>query len=53
MAKRQNGVLVSMVRGKTLAYALFTLQERGRLFWATLKKCMKAKSLGYTAAITT
>ncbi|MCH8553017.1 MAG: translational GTPase TypA [Natronospirillum sp.] len=29
---RQNGVLVSMVSGKSLAYALFTLQERGRLF---------------------
>ena len=27
-----NGVLVSMVSGKTLAYALFSLQERGRLF---------------------
>jgi len=32
LAKRQNGVLVSMVKGKTLAYALFNLQERGRLF---------------------
>ncbi len=32
MASRQNGVLVSMVKGKTLAYALFSLQERGRLF---------------------
>ncbi|MFL0810226.1 MAG: translational GTPase TypA [Agarilytica sp.] len=32
VAKRQNGVLVSMVKGKTLAYALFSLQERGRLF---------------------
>jgi GTP-binding protein len=29
---RNNGVLISNVRGKTLAYALFTLQERGRLF---------------------
>ncbi len=29
---RKNGVLVSMVRGKTLGYSLFTLQERGRLF---------------------
>ena len=29
---RHNGVLVSMVKGKTLAYALFTLQDRGRLF---------------------
>ncbi|MBE0484470.1 MAG: translational GTPase TypA [Bacterioplanes sp.] len=29
---RHNGVLVSMVSGKILGYALFTLQERGRLF---------------------
>ncbi|MCY0965208.1 translational GTPase TypA [Parathalassolituus penaei] len=29
---RHNGVLVSMVAGKILGYALFTLQERGRLF---------------------
>jgi len=29
---RRNGVLVSMVKGKALAYALFTLQDRGRLF---------------------
>ena len=32
LASRTNGVLVSMVKGKTLAYALFTLQYRGRLF---------------------
>ena len=32
MGQRQNGVLVSMMSGKTLAYALFTLQDRGRLF---------------------
>ncbi len=32
IAKRVNGVLVSMVKGKTLAYSLFTLQDRGRLF---------------------
>ncbi|MGD8175774.1 translational GTPase TypA [Marinimicrobium sp. ARAG 43.8] len=32
MAKRPNGVLVSMVKGKTLAYALYALQDRGRLF---------------------
>ena len=29
---RVNGVLVSMANGKALAYALFNLQERGRLF---------------------
>ena len=32
LAKRQNGVLVSMTAGKTLAYSLFNLQERGRMF---------------------
>jgi len=29
---RNNGVLVSMVKGKALGYSLFNLQERGRLF---------------------
>ena len=29
---RQNGVLVSMTKGKTLAYSLFNLQNRGKLF---------------------
>lgn len=33
VAKRQNGVLISMVKGKTLAYGLHPLQERGRLFY--------------------
>ena len=32
LAKRQNGVLVSMAAGKTLAYSLYNLQERGRMF---------------------
>ncbi len=32
LAKRQNGVLVAMTAGKTLAYSLFNLQERGRMF---------------------
>lgn len=32
IGKRNRGVLVSMVKGKTLAFALFTLQDRGRLF---------------------
>jgi len=31
---RANGVLVSMVQGKTLAYALYNLQDRGRMFVA-------------------
>jgi len=31
LAQRQNGVLISKDTGKALAYALFNLQERGRL----------------------
>lgn len=31
-AQRKNGVMVSMVDGKVLGYALFSLQERGRMF---------------------
>jgi GTP-binding protein len=30
--RRSNGVLVSLCKGKTLAYSLFTLQDRGRMF---------------------
>ncbi|MCY3769329.1 MAG: translational GTPase TypA [Gammaproteobacteria bacterium] len=32
IANRRNGTLVSMANGKALAFALFNLQERGRLF---------------------
>ncbi|WP_299731787.1 translational GTPase TypA [uncultured Endozoicomonas sp.] len=32
VGQRNNGVMVSMANGKVLAYSLFTLQERGRLF---------------------
>jgi GTP-binding protein len=32
VGSRQNGVLISMVTGKTAAFALFNLQSRGRLF---------------------
>jgi GTP-binding protein len=32
IGQRVNGVLISMVTGKALGYALFNLQERGRLF---------------------
>jgi len=31
LGQRGNGVMVSMVQGKALAYALFNLQERGRM----------------------
>ncbi|TNC82378.1 MAG: translational GTPase TypA [Oleiphilus sp.] len=32
VVSRQNGVLISNIKGKTLAYSLYTLQDRGRLF---------------------
>jgi GTP-binding protein len=32
IAKRINGVMYSMIAGKTLSYALFNLQNRGKLF---------------------
>ena len=32
IAKRSNGVMYSMIAGKTLSYALFNLQNRGKLF---------------------
>jgi GTP-binding protein len=32
LAARSRGVLVSMVRGKTLGFSLFNLQDRGKLF---------------------
>ncbi len=32
LASRVNGVLVSMVNGKALGYALYNLQDRGRMF---------------------
>jgi GTP-binding protein len=34
LAERSSGVMVSNARGEVLAYALFNLQERGRLFVA-------------------
>ena len=34
MARRSNGVLISMVPGKAVGYALFALQERSELFVA-------------------
>jgi GTP-binding protein len=32
IGQRVNGVMISMVAGKALGYALFNLQERGRMF---------------------
>ena len=46
VAKRQNGVLVSMIAGKTLAYSLFNLQERGRMFVGHGKEIYKGQIVG-------
>ena len=43
---RKNGVLVSMVKGKTLAYAMNTIQERGRLFIETNTEVYEGMILG-------
>jgi GTP-binding protein len=43
---RSNGVLVSMVNGKTLAYALFNLQDRGRLFVARTIEVYEGQIVG-------
>ncbi|GAB3368821.1 translational GTPase TypA [Spongiibacter taiwanensis] len=46
MAGRQNGVLVSMVKGKTLAYGLFNLQDRGRLFLGHAEEIYEGQIVG-------
>ena len=46
VAKRQNGVLVSMISGETLAYSLFNLQERGRMFVGHGNEVYKGQIVG-------
>jgi GTP-binding protein len=46
IGSRQNGVLISMVRGKTLAYAMNTIQERGRLFIETNTEVYEGMIIG-------
>ena len=46
VAKRQNGVLVSMVKGKTLSYSLFNLQDRGRLFLGHAAEVYEGQIIG-------
>ena len=46
VAKRQNGVLVSMLKGKTAAYSLFNLQSRGRLFLGHAKDVYEGQIIG-------
>lgn len=49
VVSRQNGVLVSMVKGKTAAYALFNLQSRGRLFMGHAVDVYEGQVLGIHA----
>ena len=46
LAGRQNGVLVSMVGGKTLSYGLFNLQDRGRLFLGHAAEVYEGQIIG-------
>jgi len=46
LAERRNGVLISMATGKALAYALFNLQERGRLFIAPGEDVYEGQVIG-------
>ncbi len=46
IARRPNGVLIANGTGKTLAYALFNLQERGRLFVAPGEEVYEGQVVG-------
>ena len=46
ITSRQNGVLVSMVKGKTLAFGLFNLQERGKLFLGHAEEVYEGQIVG-------
>jgi len=46
VGSRQNGVLVSMVKGKTAAYALFNIQSRGRLFLGHAEDIYEGQIIG-------
>jgi GTP-binding protein len=46
VAKRQNGVLISMIKGKTLAYGLHPLQDRGRLFFGAGAEIYEGQIVG-------
>lgn len=46
LAQRQNGVLISKDTGKALAYALFNLQERGRLMIAHADEVYEGMVIG-------
>ena len=46
MTTRTNGVLVSMVKGKTAAYALYNLQDRGRMFMGHAEDIYEGQIIG-------
>jgi GTP-binding protein len=46
IAKRQNGVLISMDRGDSVAYALDALQQRGSFFIAPGEPCYQGMIVG-------
>ncbi|MGB1309927.1 MAG: translational GTPase TypA [Leucothrix sp.] len=46
IGQRNNGVLISMATGKALAYALFNLQERGKLFLGHAEEVYEGMVLG-------
>ena len=46
MAERRNGVLISNENGDSVAYALFNLQERGRLFVGPGEKLYEGMIIG-------
>ncbi|REH40062.1 GTP-binding protein [Paraperlucidibaca baekdonensis] len=49
VAKRQNGVLISMVQGTALGYALWNLQERGRLYLGPQTEVYEGMVIGLNA----
>ena len=49
MAHRKNGMMISMSTGKSVAYALDTLQERGRLFVGPGEDCYEGMIVGESA----
>ncbi len=49
LAQRQNGVLVAKSNGKALAFALFNLQERGRLFIGHATEVYEGMVIGINA----
>ena len=46
IGQRNNGVLISMASGKALSYALFNLQERGKLFLGHAEEVYEGMVLG-------